>query len=43
MGRERLAVLCRILLIVLQRARGLDEEAWISEALNDSLTTALTL
>ena len=34
-GRERLAVLCRILLIVFQRERGLDEDDWTSEALND--------
>ena len=31
-GRERFAVLCRILLIVSQRDRGLDEEDWTSEA-----------
>ena len=31
-GRERLAVLCRILLIVFQRVRGSDEEDWTSEA-----------
>ena len=31
-GRERFAVLCRMLLIVFQRARGLDEENWTSEA-----------
>ena len=31
-GRERFAVPCRILLIVFQRARGLDEEDWISAA-----------
>ena len=31
MGRERFAVLCKILLIVFQRARGLDEEEWTSE------------
>ena len=31
MGREQFAVLCRILLIVFQRARGFDEE-WTSEA-----------
>ena len=27
-GRERFAVLCRMLLTVFQRARGLDEEDW---------------
>ena len=31
-GRERFAVLCRMLLMVFQRARGLDEEDWTSEA-----------
>ena len=31
-GMERFAVLCRMLLIVLQRARGFDEEDWTSEA-----------
>ena len=31
-GRERLAVLCRLLLIVFQRARGLDEDDWTSDA-----------
>ena len=31
-GRERFAVLCRMLLMVLQRARGLDEEDWTSAA-----------
>ena len=30
--RERFAFLCRMLLIVFQRARGLDEEDWTSEA-----------
>ena len=30
-GRERLEVLCRILLIVFQRACGLNEEDWTSE------------
>ena len=30
-GRERFAVLCRMYLIVFQRARGLDEEDWTSE------------
>ena len=32
LGRERFSVLCRILLIVFQRARGLDEEDWTNEA-----------
>ena len=31
-GRERFAVLCRMLLIDFQRARGLDEENWTSAA-----------
>ena len=31
-GTERFAFLCRMLLIVFQRARGLDEENWTSEA-----------
>ena len=30
-GRERLAVLCRMVLMVFQRARGLDED-WTSAA-----------
>ena len=31
-GRERIAFLCSMLLIVFQRARGLDEDDWTSEA-----------
>ena len=31
-GKERFAVLCSMLLIVFQRARGLDEEDWTNEA-----------
>ena len=31
-GKERFAVLCRMLLIVFQRSRGLHEENWTSEA-----------
>ena len=31
-GRERFAVLCRILLMVFQRARGLLDEDWTSAA-----------
>ena len=31
-SRERFAFLCRMLLIVFQRTRGLDEEDWTSEA-----------
>ena len=42
-GRERFSVLCRILLIVFQRARGLDEEYWTSEAKNDFLAAAINL
>ena len=30
--REQFTVLCRMLLIVFQRARGLDEKDWTSEA-----------
>ena len=30
-GRERFELLCRMLLIVFQRARSLDEEDWNSE------------
>ena len=42
-GRERFAVLCRMLLIVFQRARGLDEEDWTSELWNDFLAAAINL
>ena len=42
-GMERFAVLCRILLIVFQRARGLDDEEWTSEELNDFLAAAINL
>ena len=31
-GRKRFAVRCRMLLIVFQRVRGLEEEDWTSEA-----------
>ena len=31
-GRERFAFLCRMLLIAFQRARGMDEKDWTSEA-----------
>ena len=31
-GRERFSVLCRMLLMVFQRDRGLDEEDWTSAA-----------
>ena len=42
-GRERFAVLCRMLLMIFQRARGLDEENWTSEAQNDFLSVAINL
>ena len=41
-GRERFAFLCRMLLIVFQRARGLDED-WTSKAYNDFLAAAVNL
>ena len=31
-GREQFAVLCRMLLMIFQRARGLDVQDWTSEA-----------
>ena len=31
-GREQCAVLCRMLLLVFQRARGLDDKDWTTEA-----------
>ena len=34
-GLEPFAVLCKILLIVFQGARSLDEEKWTSEEFND--------
>ena len=43
MGRERFAVLYKILLIVFQSTRGLDDEDWTIEALNDFLTAAINL
>ena len=43
LGKERFALLCRILLIVFQRARSLDEEYWTSEAWNDFLAAAINL
>ena len=42
-GRERFAVLCRMLLMVFQRDRGLDEENWTSAAYNDFLAAAINL
>ena len=41
-GRERFAVLCRMLLIVFHRARSLDED-WTSEVYNDFLVAAINL
>ena len=32
-GRERFAVLCRMLLIVFKRTRGLDEDDWTNDFL----------
>ena len=42
-ARERFAVLCMMLLIVFQTARGLDEEDWTSEAYNDFLAAVINL
>ena len=42
-GRERFAVLCRILLMVFQRVRDLDEENWTSAAKNHFLAAAMNL
>ena len=42
-GRGRFAVLCRMLLIVFQTARGLDEDDWTSEAYNDFLVALINL
>ena len=42
-GRERFAVLCRMLLMVFQRVQGLDEENWTSAAWNDFLAAAINL
>ena len=42
-GRERFAVLCRMLLMVLQRARGSDEKDWTSAAYNDFLAAVINL
>ena len=42
-GRERFADLCRMLFVVFQTARSLDEEDWTSEALNDFLASAINL
>ena len=42
-GRERFTVLCRMLLMIFQRSRGLDEEDWTSAAWNDFLAAAINL
>ena len=42
-GIKRFSVLCRMLLIVFHRARGLDEEDWTSAAYNDFLAAAINL
>ena len=42
-SRERFTVLCRMLLMIFQRARGLDEEDWTSAAWNDFLAEAINL
>ena len=42
-GMERFTVLYRMLLMILQRARGLDEEDWTSAAWNDFLAAAINL
>ena len=43
MGRERFAVLFRMLLMVFQRARVLDEEDWTSVAYNEFMAAAINL
>ena len=42
-GSERFTVLCRMLLMIFQRARGLDEKDWTSAAWNDFLASAINL
>ena len=42
-GRERFTVLCRMLLMIFQRARDVDEEDWTSAAWNDFLAAAINL
>ena len=42
-GRERFTILCRMLLMIFHRARGLDEEDWTSVAWNDFLAAAINL
>ena len=40
---ERFTILCRMVLMNFQRARGLDEEDWMSAAWNDFLAAAINL
>ena len=42
-GRERFTVLCRMLFMIFQRARGLDEEDWTSAAWNYFLSAVINL
>ena len=42
-SRERFTVLCRMLLMIFQRARGLDEENWMSSAWNYFLAADINL
>ena len=43
MGRERFAVMCKILLMVFHREQGTDEEKWISEEYDDFLVVDINL
>ena len=40
-SRERFMILCMMLLMIFQRARGLDEEDWTSAAWNDFSAAAI--
>ena len=42
-GRKRFTVLCRMLLMIFQRARCLDKEDWTSAVWNDFLAAAINL
>ena len=42
-SRERFAVQCRMLLMVFQRAQGLDEKDWTSAAYDDFLAVVINL
>ena len=42
-GRDRIAVLYTMLLVLFQRSRGLDKKDWTSEACNDFLSEAIHL